>query len=147
MSDKHPGGRPTKYNKEYHSNIIYWMAKTGLTDKQMAGELGITEKTLNNWKNAHEEFLLSLKRGKEEPDSKVEDALYQRALGYSHPEDKIFNQNGVPLVVPTIKHYPPDPTAIIFWLKNRRPDKWRDKQEIEHSGDMSVNIGKEFDGI
>jgi hypothetical protein len=51
-------------------------------------------------------------------------------MGYSAPEDKIFNNDGKPLIVPTVKNYPPDTTAVIFWLKNRRPDEWRDK--IDH---------------
>ncbi len=140
-------GRPSKYNEQYHPDLIYWMAKTGLTDKQMSKELGITEKTLNNWKNTHNDFLQSLKKGKEDPDDNVEVSLYQRALGYEHKEDKIFNHNGKALIVPTIKHYPPDSTSMIFWLKNRRPERWRDKQEIEHSGNMEINIGKEFEGF
>ncbi len=55
--------------------------------------------------------------------------MYERATGYSHAEDKIFNDGGEPLIVPTTKHYPPDATSAIFWLKNRQPAKWRDKTE------------------
>jgi hypothetical protein len=63
----------------------------------------------------------------------VASKLFHRAIGYEHPEDKIFNNNGEEMVVPTIKHYPPDTTAAIFWLKNRQPDKWRDRQEIDNN--------------
>ncbi len=139
-------GRPSKYNEQYHPDLIYWMSKAGLTDKQMYKELVITEKTLNNWKNTHDDFLQSLKKGKEDPDDNVEVSLYQRALGYEHKEDKIFNHNGKALIVPTIKHYPPDATSMIFWLKNRRPETWRDKQEIEHSGELTIKWDGRYNG-
>ncbi len=133
-------GRPSKYNEQYHPDLIYWMSKAGLTDKQIAKELSIAESTLNLWKKDHQEFSESLKKGKEDPDDNVEVSLYQRALGYEHKEDKIFNHNGKALIVPTIKHYPPDATSMIFWLKNRRPETWRDKQEIEHLGRITFNV-------
>lgn len=131
--EKHPGGRPSKYNPDLHPLLAEYMATAGLTDAQMAEKLGITPQTLNNWKKDHTEFFDSLKIGKEKPDYLVENALLQRALGFEHDEDKIFQYNGEPVVVPTKKHYPPDPTSMIFWLKNRRPDRWRDKQNMEHS--------------
>ncbi|HEY1120195.1 MAG TPA: hypothetical protein VGE67_01285, partial [Haloferula sp.] len=89
--------------------------------------------TIHTWKKTHAEFSDSLKAGKAVADADVADRLYQRAVGYSHPEDKVMQNNGVPLVVPTVKHYPPDVVACIFWLKNRRPDLWRDKVGLEHS--------------
>lgn len=128
-----PGGRPTKYKEEYNE-LVYKLSLLGATDREMADIIGVGEKTLNNWKEAHPEFLQSLKEGKENADANVANRLYQRAMGYEHPEDKIFNDNGLPLIVPTIKHYPPDPTAAIFWLKNRQPQKWRDRKEHELSG-------------
>ena len=69
----------------------------------------------------------------------AENSLFKRINGYSHPEDKIFNNQGVELVVPTIKHYPPDTTAAIFWLKNRQKDNWRDKQEVDTNVNMNIN--------
>lgn len=99
----------------------------------MADFFGVTEKTLNNWKKAHPSFFQSLKQAKDELDSRVVRSLFERATGYSHPEDKIFNDNGTPLVVPTTKHYPPDATSAIFWLKNRQPDAWRDKSSVENT--------------
>ena len=116
------------------------MATCGMTDKEMAELLGVTEQTFNNWKKKFPEFFESLKNWKMEADEKVERSLFERACGYEHEEDKIFNANGKALVVSTIKRYPPDPTAAIFWLKNRQPKEWRDKQEIEHSGDAGINI-------
>lgn len=143
--EKHPGGRPTKYNKDLHPLLAEYLATAGLVDKQIAKKLSISEQTLNTWKKEHPEFLESLNNGKKKPDDLVENALLERALGYEHEEDKIFNNNGDPLIVPTIKHYPPDTTAIIYWLKNRRPKKWRDKTEHEitpsrEAYDMLKNI-------
>jgi DNA-binding XRE family transcriptional regulator len=128
-------GRPSKF--EQVKDMLYKMASYGMTDKQMADVVGVSEQTVNNWKLKDPNFLESLKAEKEIADARVERSLFERATGYSHAEDKIFNDNGTPLVVPTVKHYAPDTTAAIFWLKNRKPKEWRDKQDIEHSGEVS----------
>lgn len=134
-------GRPTKLTEKMKERLQI-VARQGLTEKEMCNVLGITEKTINNWKNKHPEFLQSLKDWKTHADADVEKSLYQRATGYEHPEDKIFNDSGKPLIVPTIKHYPPDATSMIFWLKNRQPKKWRDKteQEITLSDDLTDRL-------
>lgn len=125
----HAGGRPTDYNPEFHPLLAESLAKNGLTDKEIAEKLGICEATLYNWRNEHEEFLEALKKGKDSVDDQVENAMLQRALGYSHPEDKIFQYEGSPIIVPTIKHYPPSEVAGIFWLSHRRPEKWPNKTD------------------
>lgn len=141
-------GRPTDYKPEYDA-IAYSMALLGTTDAQLAVAFGVTEQTINNWKLAHPNFFESLKRGKDEADAKVAKSLYERALGYSHPSEKIVtvslgDGNGSAVErVPITEHYPPDTTAAIFWLKNRQKLNWRDKHEVEHSG--SVSISKELD--
>lgn len=132
-------GRPTKYKPEYDDQV-YKLCLLGATDKEIANFFEVEESTINNWKLDYQSFLESIKKGKELADANVAQKLYHRAIGYEHLEDKIFNDQGTPLIVPTIKHYPPDPTAGIFWLKNRQPAKWRDKQEIEHSGEVTSNI-------
>ena len=126
-------GRPTKYNPTLHPLIASLLAGNGLTDVQMADELGITEKTLNNWKNYHPKFLQSLKAGKEGPDDQVEASLFKRALGYEYETTASTSRGEIYTIV---KDVPPDTLACIFWLKNRRPERWRDKTEIEHSGDV-----------
>ena len=131
--DKPHAGQPTKFNDEAARQAIF-LAKKGFIDVDIAEALGITQQTLCNWKNAHPKFFEALKLAKIESDSKVELSLYERACGYSHPEDKIFNNNGEILTAPTTKHYPPDPVSMIFWLKNRQPEKWKDKQEVAHTG-------------
>ena len=127
---KHAGGRPTKYKPEYERQVQV-LAEKGLTDKEIAQVFSVEEKTINNWKKAFPEFLQALKKGKEISDDAVEKSLFERATGYSVPEVHISNYQGKITKTPVIKHYPPDPTSMIFWLKNRRPAQWRDRQENE----------------
>jgi hypothetical protein len=100
----------------------------------MADFFKVTEQTLNNWKLIHSEFFEALKTAKEEADSRVKESLYRRALGYSHDEVHVSNYEGKITLTPIVKHYPPDTTACIFWLKNRRPQEWRDIKAVEHGG-------------
>lgn len=93
--------------------------------------------TLNAWKADYPAFLKSLKRAKAEADQRVEHSLYRRALGYSHDAVKILQNEGEPVIVPYVEHYPPDTVACIFWLKNRQPQQWRDVKAVEHSGMMT----------
>ena len=132
-------GQPTKYKPEYAEQAKK-LAMLGMTDSQIADFYEVTEQTVNNWKKAHPDFFESLKAGKLIPDAEVAASLYERAIGYSHKEDKIFNNSGQAMVVETIKHYPPDPTSMIFWLKNRQPDLWREKQENQTPDIVVQNI-------
>jgi hypothetical protein len=132
---KPKNGRPTKYKAEFNDKV-FRLSLLGLTDSQLADSFSISEATFNNWKNKHPLFLESIKAGKEDADAKVAASLYQRALGYSHPEDKIFNNNGEEMIVPTTKHYPPDTAAAFIWLKNRAG--WRDKTEVENTAKVTI---------
>lgn len=105
-------------------------ARDGLTDDQIAKNMGIAVKTLYEWKQKYSEFSNALKRGKEVVDILVENALLKRALGYSY--DEITYEQGIETKRVT-KQVAPDTTAQIFWLKNRRPKSWRDKQEVENT--------------
>lgn len=111
-------------------------ARDGLTDEQIAHNMGVSTATLYNYKRDHLEILEALKKGKEVVDIQVENALLKRALGYSYEEKKVEVSEEGTKVTKTIKEVVPDTTAQIFWLKNRRPDRWRDKQDIEHSGQI-----------
>ena len=115
-------------------------ARNGLTDEQIAENMGISCSTLYDWKNKYSDISESLKRGKEVVDVLVENALFKRALGYEYKE--VTKEDGVTTKVVT-KHMPPDTTAQIFWLKNRRPDLWRDRKNI----DMNAKVNNPFDGI
>lgn len=122
-------GRPTKYNSKFHPKLIALLAAQGLTDEQMAKELEITTATLYTWYNKHKDFLEAKKRGKEHPDDLVEAAVFKKATGYRYTEESTSRDG----IVSLEKQAHADTTAAIFWLKNRRPEKWRDKQEIAHT--------------
>ena len=132
--DKPPSkrGRPSKFPPAMLKQARF-LAEKGFTDAEMATFFGVTEQTLNNWKTAHPEFFESLKVGKAVADDKVVESLFHRATGYSHPDCHVSNFQGEITVTPLVKHYPPDTTAAIFWLKNRRPAEWRDKTEIDQT--------------
>lgn len=133
-----PGaGRPSRYRAEF-VQIVKVLAEKGATVDEICEALGVVRQTFYNWANAHQELMDILNAGRDLRDADVEKSLYERATGYSVKEDKIFIDKGEPVIVPTIKHYPPDPTSMIFWLKNRKPAEWRDKQELEHSGGITV---------
>lgn len=118
-------GRKSAFTPELGERLIRIFRDEGLTDAQAAKKVGVTERTLNNWKVQFPSFFQSLKEAKRDSDQEVEDALRHRAVGYSHPEEKIFVFEGMPIRVPTTKHYPPDTSAAIFWLSNRQPERWR----------------------
>lgn len=115
-------------------------ARDGLTEKQIAHNIGISEQTLNVWKNKYTSLSESLKKGKEVVDRQVENALLKRALGYSYIETT-KELVGTKMVVTkeVVKEVQPDTTAQIFWLKNRRPDIWRDRKDLEAKVDMNQN--------
>lgn len=135
-------GRPSK--KDIFPDALFeCLYALGKTDDEVAKLIGITQQTINNWKKAHPSFFESLKDWKKQADEKVERSLYERACGYSHPDTKAqFVQDkegyGRWEYAELTKHYPPDPTSMIFWLKNRQPDKWRDKQDLAIDASMKV---------
>ena len=117
--------------------LIEGWAKDGLIDEQIAKNIGITTATLYDWKKKYSDFSDALKKGKEVSDYEVENALFKSATGYEYEERKEVQEvvDGVmrKRVEITRKQVPPNATSAIFWLKNRKPDKWRNKQEIEIS--------------
>ena len=121
--------------------LLEGWAREGLTDEQLAEKMGIGARTLYDWKLKYPQISQALKKGKEVVDIQVENALLKRALGYDFQEEKIekSDKDGVK-VVQTVKHIPPDTTAQIFWLKNRRPDRWRDKPELTAADEGGVQI-------
>lgn len=140
------GGRLTDYDEKF-CQIAYCMALLGATDEDLAQAFDVSRTTINEWKNKYVEFSEHLKRGKLVADSNVAARLYERALGYEHDSEEIkvvsVGNNGGSEIerVPIRKIYPPDTVAAIFWLKNRQPSKWRDKQEVEHSGEIKTITG------
>lgn len=121
------------------TKITGW-ARQGLTERQIAHNMGIAYSTFNVWKNKHLELLEALKKGKEVVDFEVEAKLYQRAMGYEYEEvtETVEDKNGVITKRRQVhkRHAPADTTAIIFWLKNRMPTVWRNKVEFEDTGSL-----------
>jgi len=140
-------GKYEKWITEEGLVLLEGWARDGLTDEQIAHNVGVSRSTLNDWKKKYPDISDALKKGKEVVDLQVENALLKRALGYEYEEvtqESQWNEksNKYELVITKCvkKRQAPDTTAQIFWLKNRRPDKWRDKQDVEHTGDMDLNI-------
>ncbi len=137
--------RPSKYETHVAPRLeeIKDWCRNGATDEEIAKRLGISIASFYNFKNQFLEFLEALKETKEIVDAQVENALLKRALGYEYKEVTKKVVDGELKVTKVItKQVVPDTTAQIFWLKNRRPDKWRDKpaEDKEEQESVSVNI-------
>ena len=125
-----PAGRPSKYNSEFHPVLVEYMARNGMTDEAMAAALSISTATLYTWRLEHPEFLESLKRGKDSVDDQVKNALLKRALGYPYKETKIVKDaDGGTTTTLINKEEAPNVGAAWLWLKNRRPEKWKEHPE------------------
>jgi hypothetical protein len=121
-------GRPTKFKPEYVDQAQK-LCGHGLTDEELADFFDVCVSTIYAWKSKHPEFSQAIKIGGSPCDDRVERSLYQRATGYTIKTEKVFNAGGEILRAATKEHVPPDTGAAIFWLKNRRKDRWRDKTE------------------
>jgi hypothetical protein len=141
------GGRTSSYQQKFAKQA----AKAGLagyTDRELADLLGVCERTINTWKIEHVEFAAALKKGKEAADDRVERSLYHKAIGYRRDAVKIFcTKDGEVVEHAYVEQVPPSDTACIFWLKNRRPDAWRDRGEpfgadIKELFEFTLKLGK-----
>lgn len=130
-------GRPTKFKPEFVA-VAKGLARLGATDAEMATAFGVTVSTVALWKVQHKDFSDAQRVGKAMADQRVEASLYRRAMGYEHDETDLRVVGTRLVKTPIRKHYPPDTTACIFWLKNRKPKDWRDKHDVEHSGSVSL---------
>lgn len=143
---KIPGkpGRPSRFNVALAEQILE-LAKEGLTDEQIAAKVGIARQTLAIWKSKHKSFGDALKEGKDIADDLVEASLFRMAIGYSHPSVKFFfdGKKGEVVSQRYLEQYQPNTTAAIFWLKNRRPNLWRDVHKIDVEGEVSVSLTRE----
>ena len=119
---KHPGGRPSPIDI-ITPELVQILAEIGKTDAEMAKLFNVSERTFHTWKKKNEKFLHALKEGKTHSDAEVVKSLFERAKGWK-------DSNG--------REYPPDPVSMIFWLKNRQKEQWRDKHEI--SGDPNAPL-------
>lgn len=124
---------------------IQGWARDGLSDKQIAHNIGITQTTLYEWQKRFPELSEALKKGKEVVDREVENAMLKRALGYEYDEvtqepvtDKDTGITEMRVTKRVTKQIVPDVTAQIFWLKNRKPEEFRDKRDVELSGHVDL---------
>ena len=138
-AEKRPTGRPSKFKPEFVAQAAK-LAALGATDREVAEFFDVDERTLHRWKHQNEAFCQSLKVGKEAADERVEQSLYRRAIGYTQDDTHFSAYEGVVTQTPYVKQVPPDTTAAIFWLKNRKPTDWRDKQEVQHTGGLNLIV-------
>lgn len=143
-------GRPSKYKQEYDEQV-YKLCLLGATDKEIGDFFNVTETTINNWKIEFPSFFESIRAGKTLADMKVVNSLLEschdrmiptqqafkvREEGYNEEGKKVIKEEVV--VVDVMNGVPANDRSIQFWLKNRQPDKWRDKQELKVEGDLTV---------
>ncbi len=128
-----------KYTDEFPVLAEKYM-REGLTEAQAAHNLGVSVATFESYKHQYPEFLAAIKSGKAPVDFDVENALLKRAMGYTYEEKSTVTkvdargEGTIAEVKKIVKHVPADTTAQIFWLKNRRPDRWRDVKAVEVTG-------------
>lgn len=141
-------GRPSAYKTEYAEQASM-LCKLGATDEELARFFKVSVRTLYRWKAQFPEFCQAIKISGSEADERVERSLYAKAVGYTFDAVKIMQHQGVPLTVKYKEHVPPDTTAMIFWLKNRKPDQWRDisKHEVGKPGDFDRMSDDELERI
>lgn len=128
--------------------MIEGWARDGLTDEQIAANVGVAYSTLRTWRDKYSALSAALKKGKEVIDRQVENALLKRALGYRYKEttrelitDKETGLSELVVTKVVEKEVVPDTTAQIFWLKNRKPEEWRDKRVIDdNSAEKSAEL-------
>src|SRR6266568_2738045 len=136
-------GQPTRYEPAFCPRARR-LALLGLTDTEIADLFGISPDTLYEWRRRHLEFSDSLDAGKIEADSRVAEGLYNRARGMSMPAVKIFQgtPEGGPVIVPHREHLPPDVGAAKLWLRNRQPEKWRERPEVNVTGTVAHRLSQ-----
>ena len=126
-------GRPSKFKPEYVDQAKRLASVLGATDVEIAQFFGVSDRAIYRWKLEHPAFAKALAVGKVPANNRVARSLYQRAVGYSHEAEEIFCKDGVVTRVKTVKHYPPDTAACIFYLCNRDKDNWKQKNQIDHT--------------
>jgi transcriptional regulator with XRE-family HTH domain len=141
---KHPGGRPPKYNSQFHPLIAASLKQNGLTEQESADRMGIAMSTFSLWKIKYPEFSEAIKNVKQELIGRLEHALYKRAEGFEvmqvegkpDPNDP----NGIiPIRIKKV-YFPPDTGALAFSLKNLDPKNWRDKHEFVGEDGKPIEI-------
>jgi hypothetical protein len=127
-------------SEDHLSQVERWK-RHGLSNEQIAKNIGISEQTFYNWKDKHVEFFEAIKKGREVIVCELENALIKRAKGYEIEEVVFLPERGGGVTEKhNVKHIPPDTTALIFALKNMAHENWRDRKETEFSGNGKVSF-------
>lgn len=137
---KRATGRPSLYKIGYRP-MARKACLLGATNNDLAELFQVGETTIDEWIRKYPDFRGAVREGRQGADEEVAQALFKRAVGYSHKSEKIFMPGGnsrKPVRVQTVEHYPPDTAAAKHWLNNRRPQNWRER--IEHAGDPTMPV-------
>lgn len=130
---------PTKYKAEFAEQAGR-LALMGMTDMELATFFGVNKAQITRWKKRHPAFANALKENRALAGAAVVASMFKNAIGYEHPEDKVMGvEDGKPVIVQVTKRYPPNQAACQYYLSNREPERWRNKQELEVSTDDSLN--------
>jgi len=136
----------TKYRRQY-ARLAYKHSLLGATPAHVANLLEVSERTVYDWMEAHPEFRAAMEQGRVDADANVARSLYKKATGYTHQAVKLFQYQGTPVVVPYTEIVPPDTEAAKFWLKNRQPELWKDKVEVEEKPTLALVDREQMDQI
>jgi hypothetical protein len=121
-------GRPTLYKPEYAGRARELCAR-GATNKDLAGRFGVVRSTIDLWIASHPEFAEAVQQGRDVADASAVESLFTRVTGYNHPAEKVFLYRGEPRTATYTAHVPPETRACMYWLRNRRPEDWREVSE------------------
>ena len=131
-------GRPTDYDPSL-DEMARKLCLLGLTDIELAEHFGICEKTLYTWKAKHPTFLQAIHAGGVVADAEIADSLHDLAKGHEKTlKTQKMDKDGCVHELEETIYIPPNYQAGSLWLRNRRSGKWRDKQEVEHTGSVQV---------
>lgn len=133
-------GRPTDYKPEYADQAKILCDRMAATDDDLAAFFGVTTRSISNWKVKHQEFFLAIAESKGPANERVKQSLYKLATGYHYMEIEHKVVGGKLRAIEVERYVPPNAVAQTFWLKNREPDQWRDKQELEV--DLKLSLGE-----
>jgi hypothetical protein len=136
--ESRPVGRPSNYPGIDHE-VVARFGRAGLTNDQIIELLGISKTSFYEYLNDYPEFSDTLKRGQGGSIEKAKRTLFQTAVGFEYPEEKIFLHEGKPVRVQTFKYYKPDTTALIFFLINKAGGEYKDVRHIQASGGVDLN--------
>jgi hypothetical protein len=127
-------GRPSLYQPEF-AEQAFELCLAGATNQDLADTFEVGHSTIDNWLHKHPEFAQSVKRGRALADGRVAHGLYSRAIGYTYETTRVLLHQGELITVPHTVHKPPDVRACTFWLRNRRPQQWREgPKPVEDEG-------------